>query len=319
MTTAVSSRKHCAPHVDRIQKKLELSRDKFDILGNDNTSLDARMKKRRDITLADISRWRSFGLGTGTSAEYRPWLTIRDVPSRGRKSRPWGITTGRVHHLLSDNELHFFLCADQAAQVLDIREQYPLFPQESTLQIAANLGIRHPYYPRSTTPVVLTTDFVLTIRRPDGTNGLRAYSIKSSQEFRERGALRVLEKLELERRYWCALNVPWSIVTEREFDNVRIANLEWLSHSVYAKCDIPLERLSEFLQFVVTSWTDQRPLSDMLDLATAMLGLQSRDVADRLFRYCVWRRLVEVDLRKKVSLRAPVDIRCVNRAFAAEV
>jgi hypothetical protein len=70
------------------------------------------MKKRYGVTLADIERWRSVGLGLGTREQYRPWLSIRDVSSCGRKSRSWGITTGHVHHLLSDNERHFFQTAD---------------------------------------------------------------------------------------------------------------------------------------------------------------------------------------------------------------
>lgn len=75
-------------------------------------------------------------------------------------SRPPGVTTGRMHHLFSDNEDHFFLMADYAAEVLDIREQFPLFPEDATREIARSMGIQHPKYPYSTTPVVVTTDFL---------------------------------------------------------------------------------------------------------------------------------------------------------------
>jgi proteasome lid subunit RPN8/RPN11 len=46
--------------------------------------------------------------------------------------------------MLSDNELHFFLYADFAKEVVDIREQFPLFPQEETAKLAEDLGISHP-------------------------------------------------------------------------------------------------------------------------------------------------------------------------------
>lgn len=46
------------------------------------------MKKRRNIMIADIERWRAAGLGSGRGSNYRPGLTIRDVASSGHKSRP---------------------------------------------------------------------------------------------------------------------------------------------------------------------------------------------------------------------------------------
>jgi hypothetical protein len=51
-----------------------------------------------------IERFEKEGRGRGRGADYLPWLTIRDVPSRGRSHRLQGIKTGRVHHLHSDIE-----------------------------------------------------------------------------------------------------------------------------------------------------------------------------------------------------------------------
>jgi hypothetical protein len=44
------------------------------------------MKKRHGVTPADVERWQSSGLGQGIGEHYLPWLSIRDVSSRGRKS-----------------------------------------------------------------------------------------------------------------------------------------------------------------------------------------------------------------------------------------
>lgn len=53
--------------------------------------------------------------GGGRRESYMPWLTARDVPSRGRSHRIKGIKSGRIHHLLSDIERNAFCLFDWSA------------------------------------------------------------------------------------------------------------------------------------------------------------------------------------------------------------
>ncbi len=53
--------------------------------------------------------------------------------------------------------------------VTDIREQYPLLPIDDTLAIADSLDIKHPIHPKTKEPVVLTTDFYISLRNKNGT------------------------------------------------------------------------------------------------------------------------------------------------------
>ena len=96
------------------------------------------------------------GRGKGDLAEYKPWITTHDFPSSGKVARILGETTGRIHHLMSQNEKRLFLILDYDPLVSDIKEQYPL-PLEDTLLIAAELGFKHPEM--NGYPFVLTTDF----------------------------------------------------------------------------------------------------------------------------------------------------------------
>ena len=57
-------------------------------------------------------RWIKEGRGQGNLKDYKPWITIRDVSSKGRSHRVFGHTTKRTHHLLSDLELAIFLLLD---------------------------------------------------------------------------------------------------------------------------------------------------------------------------------------------------------------
>jgi TnsA endonuclease N terminal/TnsA endonuclease C terminal len=181
-------------------------------------------KRKRLIDETVIERRIKEGRGQGRGKDYMPWLTVQDVPSIGLATRIFGWTTGRVHHLFSLLELKDFLTKDWASHVVDIREQFPLLPIEETLAIARKCGIRYPTIPGTKQPIVLTTDFVVTIA-----HGLerieQARAVKYSADL---SSQRTLEKLELERRYWQARNIDWGIVTERDISHVLAKNVEIL-------------------------------------------------------------------------------------------
>lgn len=180
-------------------------------------------KRRRGKGERGIRRSIKDGRGQGRGAEYNPWLHIQDVPSRGLVTRVKGWKTGRVHHLLSLLELWYFYVLEWSLAVTDIREQYPLLPLEETLDIARRLGVRHPTDPLTKEPVVMTTDFVLTVRR--GCSEVdQARTVKYEKDLLSK---RVLEKLEIERRYWESHGVDWKIVTEKQIPVVLAKNVQW--------------------------------------------------------------------------------------------
>lgn len=164
------------------------------------------------------------GRGRGHGKDYKPWLTVRDVPSRGLSSRVKGWKTGRVHHFLSQLELSYFYTLEWSIAVIDIREQYPLLPQQSALDIADRLRIKPPTDPRTKLPIVMTTDFLVDVL-VDGKIRQRARTVKMSDALSSR---RTLEKLEIERIYWEELGVDWGIVTEREIPRDLAANIKWI-------------------------------------------------------------------------------------------
>ena len=160
------------------------------------------------------------GRGCGSGSGYMPWIRVQDFASRGVVSRVKSRTTGRVHHLMSNNELAFFYILDWSDEVTDIREQYPLLDLEIAVRIAAQAGIRYPVDNISGYPYVLTCDFMVTTN-----TGIKARTIKTSAELNN---LRVLEKLEIERRYWLAKGIDWKIVTENEIPYQKSRNIEWI-------------------------------------------------------------------------------------------
>lgn len=181
-------------------------------------------KRNRNTDQRVINQRLNSGRGQGRGQEYNPWLHIQDVASTGLVHRIKGWKTDRMHHCLSTLELNYFYVLEWSEQVTDIREQFPLLPLEDTLTIAEQCGIRHPTDPRTQEPIVMTTDFVITISK-NGESVEQARAVKPSDKLQSK---RVLEKLEIERRYWQTRHIDWGIVTERDIPETLVKNVELL-------------------------------------------------------------------------------------------
>nr|WP_244905023.1 TnsA endonuclease N-terminal domain-containing protein [Lysinibacillus boronitolerans] len=118
-----------------------------------------------------VEKWIKEGRGSGIGADYKPWLNIQDVSSLGRSTRLKGIKTkGSTNFYQIWNETTFLI--EYSDFVFDIREQFPLLPLEETIVIADELGLKHPTDPKTNQPVVMTTDFLLTVEKGNGLVGL---------------------------------------------------------------------------------------------------------------------------------------------------
>lgn len=177
-------------------------------------------RSRYKWTEAKIWQWVREGRGQGAGANYKPWLRVSDVPSKGFSHRIWGELTHRVHHLLSHLEYQVYLwCLMQGGQC-DIREAYPL-NREDTRRIAKILGLAHPRYPGTRIDVVMTTDLLLT--RPGEPATYIALAVKPSSQLSDP---RVIEKLAIERAYWLERAVTFYVVTEKDLPEVVMHNFE---------------------------------------------------------------------------------------------
>lgn len=184
-------------------------------------------KRKRIFTAKTFKKWLKEGRGKGAGAAYKPWYTIHDVASRGVSHRiksAW--TTGRETHLLSNLERDWFFVFDWSPIVVDIREQFPLLPLQETQAIAAECGVEHPCERRTKEkhPLVMTSDFRLTIAGGhDAVDQVR--TVKYAHRLADK---RVLEKFEIERRYWERRGIDWGLVTEQDLPNGLARNVELL-------------------------------------------------------------------------------------------
>lgn len=260
-----------------------------------------------------LKRYLKEGRGTGEGFSYIPWIQIYDLPSEGLSSiMPGWKTEGRDHHLLSNMELYFFLIANWARKVVDIREQYPLLsfdrkrpPLEETLAIAAERRIRHPQDYETKHPIVLTTDFLLTLET-DGKHVYHARTIKRSQELAKK---RVIEKFEIERRYWLAHDVDWGIVTERDMPATIVNNIGILYQSYFLPQFVDHERLTDTAQ-VLTSMMREEPTTSLADTAKSCdyrLGIK-RGSSLKVAYYLMATRQWRIDISRPLDPAMPLHI-----------
>lgn len=255
------------------------------------------MARRRIIwSEAKIKEYLKQGRGQGTGPDYKPWHEVQDFNSKGRTSRGPGWKTGREHHLFSDLESNYFYMLEWEDSVVDIREQYPLLDLELALTIAEKIGVKYPM--RSGTPWVLTTDFYITVN--DGTKEFNiARTIKPSIKLDED---RVIEKLEIERRYWLEKGVDWAIVTEQEIPRQLSQNIEWI-HSSYRLEPtelLNLEDLNYYGEIIKRELADsERPIRKVLSVIEERHNLKP-STGLYIFKHLLARKEVLMDMNKKI-------------------
>jgi len=258
-------------------------------------------KRSTGWTEQKIAKYEKEGRGQGEFGNYKPWLTIQDVPSEGRSHRPIGWKTNRIHHLLSDMERNLFYCLEWANDVLDIREQFPIMNREETVQISEELGISHPKDKETGTPIVLTTDLFITVKRE---NGIRyvAKSVKPSDKLEDK---RTVEKLDIEREYWTRKGVSWALITEKDLMPNFVRNMATLHPYYYPKTHEHVVLGDELCFWLSES---KETLVTQLSRFDEEHGLDAGSALS-LFKYLLARKIIRFDIKGTVfSTRMATDL-----------
>lgn len=188
------------------------------------------MAKRRSLTNEkNIAKHTNEGRGKGIGKDYVPWIITQDFASEGGNTRGVGWKTGREHHFFSNLERSFFYVLEWADKVIDIREQYPLLDRDLAIQIAESKGIKYPVVNETGTPIVMTTDFMITIATSAGSTEI-ARTIKPSLDLDNP---RTIEKFEIERCYWGKKGIDWGIVTEKDIPSSIAINISKIYSSYW--------------------------------------------------------------------------------------
>lgn len=240
------------------------------------------------------------GRGQGKGNSYKPWITIRDVPSIGYSHRIKGWKTNRIHHLLSNIELALFYKLEWEDSVIDIREKFPLLPIETTLEIAEETGIKHPFDRNAKEPIVLTTDFLATIRTDNNDVEYLAFNVMPQSRKQQK---RTLERAVIEKLYWKKKGVRFRIVTEIDIPHPFINNMEWLhqAKNLYYSPGISLKDvvLAENLLFTIKK-NKEMPLREACSIVDKELGFK-RGVSLWIVQHLITNKYWLIDIYNQIN------------------
>lgn len=257
------------------------------------------------------------GRGQGAGKEYRPWLTIQDFPSMGRVSRIRGWKTGRIHHLLSDLQARYFYLLEWEDSVIDIREHFPLLDLEETLQQKSDLNFKLFIDKESGYPYTLSTNFLITVNRTDGSNAYLARSIKMASELEQK---KTLERLEIEHWYWAEKGIDWGIVTQNEISPVVTKNIEWVHSCLYSYVErgFSKDELVYFSDALIERLIDQK---QSIRKITADFDKEFNcDMGTELFvfKFLISSKQIDLDMNKPIDLNTSNPILKIKPRITTE-
>ncbi|HDR8967138.1 TPA: TnsA endonuclease N-terminal domain-containing protein [Burkholderia vietnamiensis] len=281
-----------------------------------------RHEMRGTMTWEKLQKLIEEGAGQGHGESYRPFIEVRRRNSSPNSNQTVGPLPGqkRPFHGLARLERHIgMLCYWLGAQ--DVREQFPVWPfphshplagaataeQYETvvapglLEIAEDAGIDHGVYVGTGIPYVATLDVVATVLREHVPPRLVVFSCKPYEAVANAcPTSRILERLELERRYCRAISARYHIAHDLALPRQLFANLEVCGTGLACRdriCSAP--RFDEFRDALIRGML-RRPLREAVRIATANTGF-SKCLAWPAFRLLAWQLDIDIDLSEPIA------------------
>ncbi|REB11003.1 heteromeric transposase endonuclease subunit TnsA [Sporosarcina sp. BI001-red] len=239
------------------------------------------------------------GRGQGCGIDYVPWTKTHDYSSLGRATRLKGIKIPRIYHLQSDIQYRAFLSYEFSDRVFDIRETYPLLDVMEIVDSKDNLRFDKFCDKETNEPYVITTNFLLSVKDKSGKECLVARTVKNTTELKRK---LTWEKLEIERRYWKALDIDWKIITDRELPRQVSKNIEWIRETLLDTDILTTEKKEMANSLCQDINTDlDLPIKNILKIFDEKM-LLSKGTGLYLFRYLLATKEIKVNMNKPIIL-----------------
>ncbi|MDY4544289.1 MAG: TnsA endonuclease C-terminal domain-containing protein [Bacilli bacterium] len=233
-------------------------------------------------------------------------LKVTTFSSKGRATRIFSYKTNRIHHLQSDNQLNVFLLLEWNDNVINIEENVELNDLEENLDNIEELRL-DKFTDKETGKIYqLHTNFLITILDENDEEEQIALSVKSVSEL-ERNI--VIEKMEIEKRYWKSKGIKFFVITNKEIDKQVINNIKWsreagAGEATKRKGDKQTfkenQKLEELLYYFL-----QKNKNEILNKALKLFDFEKglkEGTALYLFRYLIWNKEISIDMKSKINL-----------------
>lgn len=230
-------------------------------------------------------------------------LKVTTFSSKGRVSRICSDKCkDKVIHLQSDNQMRLFMMLEWDEDVKRIEVNVELKDLEERLNDIDNLKL-HKFRDKETGELFqLHTNFLVTFKPYRGIDEQTAISVKSISELERKT---VIEKLEIERRYWEAKGVRFAVITEKEIDRQMADNIMWVRETRSDKSLRNKEELTEKLYYFIKE-NQNVTLNNILEEFDKKEEVKE-GTGLFLFRYLIELKQIEVDMKKRIDLNEKIN------------
>ena len=229
-------------------------------------------------------------------------LKVTTFSSKGRATRIYGYKTKRIHHLQSDNQLRFFLLLEWTDLVKNIEENVELKDLEIVIDNVEDLRLDKFSDKETRQLYQLHTNFLVTTKRNNVEEQV-AISVKALSEIERRT---VIEKMEIERRFWKNKSIPFYVVTEKEINKQLVDNIKWVRETLIDKSIESKRELAEHLYYFLQE-NKQKKLNDVLAEFDDNVGTK-KGTALFIFRYLIGIKEIAVDMAKNIDLNQIISV-----------
>lgn len=229
-------------------------------------------------------------------------LKVTTFSSKGRATRIYSYKTNKIHHLQSDNQLRIFLLLEWDDKVKNIKENVALDDLEATLYNVENLRL-DKFRDKETGDLYdLHTNFLIKITTKDKGEETIALSVKNISELQR---VTVIEKMEIERRYWKVKGIKFYVITDNEIDKKLVENIKWAREALVDKGMENKRELAEKLYYFLQKHNPEK-LNEVLEEFDIEEDL-IKGTALFIFRYLIGIKELKVNMEKTIDLNENIS------------
>jgi hypothetical protein len=226
---------------------------------------------------------------------------VTTFSSKGRATRIYGYKTKRIHHLQSDNQLRLFLLLEWNDMVKNIEENVELKDLEIVIDNVEDLRL-DKFSDSEGQLYQLHTNLLITIKR-DNSEEQVAISVKSLSELERKT---VIEKMEIERRFWKSKGIQFYVVTEKEINKQLVDNIKWVRETLIDKSIENKRELAEHLYYFLQE-NEQEKLIDVLAEFDDNFVVK-RGTSLFIFRYLIGIKEIALNMKKSIDLNEIISV-----------
>lgn len=231
-------------------------------------------------------------------------LKVTTFSSKGRATRIYSYKTNKVHHVQSDNQLRAFLLLEWDDRIKNIKENVKLDDLEATLYNVENLRL-DKFKDKETGDLYdLHTNFLIKTTTKEKGEETIALSVKNISELQR---VTVIEKMEIERRYWKVKGIKFYVITtDNQIDKQFVENIKWAREALIDKSIQNKRGIGEKLYYYLQDRKTEKLIS-VLDEFEKEERLKE-GTALFIFRYLIAIKEIEVDMKKTIDLNENISV-----------